>query len=265
MKVARIGGVDILVSPSVMVLAAAAACSGYLTRALILTAVVFLHEAAHSIAASFLGYRLEEVRAFPLGGSVRIGGMSGLDPIGESLVALAGPAANISLAMCAVLLKDHGLVPHTHADFFIAINTVIFLFNLLPALPLDGGRVFRSMLSCRIGIVNAARAAHFLGNLIAGLLILLALCRGFWNPLEVSMVAAAVFLFFAGAEERKMAASLMISQAGSKEGLLRKRGLLRSKPWRQPIMPAGRVISRFVPGYYHIVFVVVKTERYWAG
>jgi stage IV sporulation protein FB len=258
-RIARIAGTDILVNPPVMVLFAAAACLGYLTRGLLLAAAVIVHETAHAAAASFLGYRLEEIRVFPLGGSVRVGGMFGLDPAAEAFVALAGPAASIALAMCAVMLKDHGFMPHPHGEFFVAINTMIFLFNLLPALPRDGGRLFRSILSFRLGIVDATRAVYLSGNIIAGLLALLALCLGLGSPLGLSMAAAAVFLFFAGAQERKMASSLAITQAGSKGGLLHKKGLLRSKTFVAAYNASGkRVISRFVPGYYHIVFVVGK-------
>lgn len=69
MRVARIAGADILVDPPVIVLFAAAACLGYLTRGLLLAAAIIVHETAHGAAAFFLGYRLEEIRVFPLGGA----------------------------------------------------------------------------------------------------------------------------------------------------------------------------------------------------
>jgi stage IV sporulation protein FB len=258
-RIARIAGTDILVNPPVIVLFAAAACLGYLTRGLLLAAAIIVHETAHGAAAFFLGYRLEEVKVFPLGGSLRIGGMSGYDPAAEALIALAGPVASILMSMFALVLKDHGLISLPYGKFFVAINTMIFLINLLPALPLDGGRLFRSILSFRLGIVDATRAVYLSGNIIAGLLVLLAICLGPRSPLGLSMAAAAVFLFFAGARERKMAASLAITQTGSKEGLLQKKGLLRSKTFVAAYNASGkRVISHFVPGYYHIVYVVGK-------
>ncbi|MDD2573295.1 MAG: M50 family metallopeptidase [Bacillota bacterium] len=257
MRLARIKGIDIVLSPVLIVLAVAVACSGFTVRVLMLVVVVFFHEVAHSLTAAFLGYRVEEIRLFPLGGSVRIGGLSGLEPIREALVALAGPAVNIMLAVFCLWLKNIGIVPYRHADFFIAVNTVIFLFNLLPALPVDGGRVLRSILSCKMGTVAATRAVHVLGRLTAGLLILTSLYRGLENPLEISMIAAAIFLFFAGDKERRMAPSLTINQVGAKESLLRKRGLLRSRTLVAAYNVSGsRVINCFVPGYYHIVFVV---------
>jgi stage IV sporulation protein FB len=258
-RIARIRGIDILLSPAVVVLAVAAVCYGHLAGVLLLSAAVFFHEAAHSVTATFLGYRLEEVRLYPLGGSVRIGGMSGLDPLRETLIALAGPAANVFLAIVTLLFSGLGLVPRQQAGYFIAINTVIFLFNLLPALPLDGGRVLRGILSCKYGIVGATKAVCFIGRIIAVLMFLFALSRGLQNPFEISMAAAAVFLYLAGAGERKMAASLMVSQVGSKEGLLQKKGFLRSKTFVAAYNASGkRVMGRFAPGYYHIVYVVGK-------
>lgn len=185
--------------------------------------------------------------------------MSGYDPAAEALIALAGPVASILMSMFTMTFKDHGLLTLPDGEFFVAINTIIFLFNLLPALPLDGGRLFRSILSFRLGIVDATKAVYLSGNIIAGLLALLALCLGPGSPLGLSMAAAAVFLFFAGTRERKLAASLAITQAGSKESLLQKKGLLRSKTFVAAYNASGkRVISHFVPGYYHIVFVVGK-------
>jgi stage IV sporulation protein FB len=259
MKLARIRGIDILVNPLVIVLAAAGICLGYFTKGLILVAAVLCHEAAHSVMAGFLGYRLDEIKLFPLGGVIRIGGMFELDPGREIMIALAGPVINMSLAVLALGLKPYGFATEQYTDFFIAVNTVIALFNLLPALPLDGGRVLRSLLSYRWGIARATRVVWLLGRIAAVLLALLSLYRGVGNPLEVTMLAAAVFLFFAGTKERKMAAFLMYNQVGYKKDLLKNRGLLKSKSLAVDHNAYGkRVISRFVPGCYHIVYVIGK-------
>ena len=130
MRLARIKGVDIVVSPVLIVLAMAAAFSGFPIRVLILAVAVLFHEAAHWVTAAFLGYRLEEIRLFPLGGSVRIAGMSGLEPVRESLIALAGPVVSIMLAVLCLEFKALGIVP-AGMQIFIAANTVIS-FNLLP-------------------------------------------------------------------------------------------------------------------------------------
>ena len=186
--------------------------------------------------------------------------MSGLEPVRESLIALAGPVVSIMLAVLCLEFKALGIVTCRYADFFIAANTVIFLFNLLPALPLDGGRVLRSVLSCKHGTAAATRAVYILGSIIALIMGFFSLYRGLDNPLEISMMAAAVFLFFAGRVERKMAPSLVISQVGCKEGLLREKGLLRSRTLVAAYNASGkRVINFFVPGFYHIVFVVGRS------
>ncbi len=257
MKLARIRGVDILVSPVVIVLAAAAVSLGFFTRGLMLTAAVLLHEAAHWAAAGLVGYKLEEIRLFPLGGNIRIGGMFGLNPQREIFIALAGPAANILLVLLTWGFRSLDYAAQYDVDFFIAANTVMFLFNLLPALPLDGGRALRSALSYKWGIASAARLVWLSGRFVAGLLVLLALYRRLESSLEISMIAAAVFLFFAGMAERRMAASLMINQMDLKRSLLRERGLLKSKTLAVAYNAQGkRVIDCFGPGYYHIVFVI---------
>jgi stage IV sporulation protein FB len=257
MGLLRIRGIDILISPAVIIMAAAAVYFGYFSKVLILTVAVLLHEAAHSFIAGFLGYRLEEINLFPLGGEIRIGGMFELDPGQEILIALAGPVMNVFMASFALWLKPHSFVNESAVDFFIAVNVVTALFNLFPALPMDGGRILRALLSYRWGTARATRTVWLLGKCCAGLLALLALYRGLKGPLYITMLAAAVFLFFAGAGERNKAASLMINQVGHKKSLLRKRGLIKSKTLAVACNASGKkVIKRLVPGYYHIVYVI---------
>lgn len=257
MKLVKIGGTDILVSPIVIVLAAMVVFFGYATRLIVVAMVVLLHEAAHAFAAVFLGYNLEEVKLFPLGGAIRIGGMFQLDPGIEIIIALAGPVMNIFLVLFTFWFGIHGLVQDLAVDFFVAINVIMAIFNLLPALPMDGGRILRALLSYRWGIVKATHAVWVMGRLLAVLLVLLAAFSAAASPFVITMLAAAVFLFFAGEYERKMAAPIVLGQVERKKSLLKNRGPLKSKTMAAAYNThCKKIISRFVPGYYHIVYVI---------
>ena len=252
MRVARIAGADILVDPPVIVLFAAAACLGYLTRGLLLAAAIIVHDTAHGAAAFFLGYRLEEIRVFPLGGSVRIGGMSGYDPAAEALIALAGPVASILMSMFTMTFKDHGLLTLPDGNF-VAINTIIFLFNLLPALPLDGGRLLEHIVlqagysGCHKGGVPFGKYyCRFAGTTCA--------LPGAGKPWAVH--GSGCRFCFAG-PRKEMAASLAITQRAQRKACFKK-GAFEVQNFVAAYNASGRVISHFVPGYYHIVFVVGK-------
>lgn len=109
-----------------------------------------------------LGFRVLEIELAPFGGVARIAGLEDR-PGAEALVALAGPAANLLLAMAACLACQ--LWPMLAGDLagFIALNLCLCGFNLLPALPLDGGRLLRAALLPWLGRSRAGSVAAALG------------------------------------------------------------------------------------------------------
>lgn len=122
-------------------------------------------------------------------------------PSQEIKVALAGPAVNLVLAALTYLLflREGGVPPLTSlaqldgsnwaAHFFYA-NSILAVFNLIPAFPMDGGRVLRGLLSFRMERLAATRIAAFLGQVVAVLMVLAGL---FSNPM---LVFIGVFIFF---------------------------------------------------------------------
>jgi stage IV sporulation protein FB len=257
MKIARIKGVDIKTSPVFIILAAVGVCLGYFAKGLVLVATVLLHEMAHLMVAKVLGFKIREVVFFPLGGVVRIEGLFQLSPAREIIIAAAGPITNILLAFFTIESELYKVIGESNANSFIAINTVIAGFNLIPALPLDGGRILRAILSWRWGIVRATKFVTALGRIIAVIMFISAVYKGLVNPLSITMAAASFFLFFASGTERKMAPSLMIKQAESKKKQLFSRGMLKSRSFAVAYNTSvKKVINSFLPGYYHIIFVI---------
>lgn len=160
-----------------------------------------LHELAHSLAAVRLGGTVEDITLMLVGGISRIGHM----PRGrraEALVAAVGPLANMVVA--GVLFLAHGALPHGDADarmglFYLAqANLALAVFNLLPAFPMDGGRILRALLAGRLGGERATRVAAAIGTGAAVALGLL----GLWSG-NLLLIVVAVFLYSAGADEAR--------------------------------------------------------------
>jgi Zn-dependent protease/CBS domain-containing protein len=163
---------------------------------------VLLHEFGHIRAAARYGIPTPDVILTPIGGVARIARMPDR-PREELVIALAGPLVTLVIAALLVgwvtLTRGaHALTPFWHEDvsLWTALawtNGVLLVFNLIPAFPMDGGRVLRALLASRIGIVRGTRIAARVGQALAIALAMLGLR---YNPF---LVLIAVFVFV-GAE-----------------------------------------------------------------
>lgn len=151
---------------------------------------VTLHEFGHALTARRYGIQTKDITLYPIGGVARLEKMPE-KPIQELWVALAGPAVNvvIMLMLSPFILSADFLQKETGEAFVIdgsnflpmlgIINVWLALFNLIPAFPMDGGRVLRALLSLRLPRVTATQIAATIGKLLAVFFII----AGFYlNP-----------------------------------------------------------------------------------
>jgi Zn-dependent protease len=168
---------------------------------LALFAVVVLHELGHALTARHFGVRTREITLLPIGGVASMDRMPD-NPRQELLVALAGPAVNVGLAalLASVVTptawRDVDWVGG--GDFLsrlIWVNVSLAVFNLVPAFPMDGGRVLRAILAMRMEQVRATLVAAKVGRALA---VVFAIVGLFGNPL---LVFIAVFVWMGAAAE----------------------------------------------------------------
>ncbi len=161
----------------------------YMAFTLCLFLCVLLHEYGHALMAHRFGIITQDIILSPIGGIARMKEMPE-DPKEEILVAFAGPAVNVLICIIlgiVIWLADWTFFPRIEALDFTSLelftvltfwlNFVLFLFNLLPAFPMDGGRVVRALLCYKWNRVKATRIASYIGQAIAVGFILL----GIWN------------------------------------------------------------------------------------
>jgi len=124
---------------------------------------ILLHEFGHALAARRYGIPTRSITLYPFGGIAALQSMP-RGPKQELVVALAGPAVNVVIAALlwpvVVLTGGVGLQ-------LLVINVILVLFNLLPAFPMDGGRVLRALLALKMDRVRATRVAVFVGRVLA--------------------------------------------------------------------------------------------------
>ncbi len=227
-RIAQVFGIDIKVHVTfflILILGAVqwggpaglpGAVFGVLLMLLLFTCVT-LHELGHSVVALRYGIPVREIILLPLGGVALIG-RNPEKPLHELLIAIAGPLVNVAIALILLLvtglavglqvLDGRGLLDglqmtpslSTLLVWLIAANVSLVLFNLIPAFPLDGGRVLRAFLAMRLGYPRATAIASSIGQLAAIALGVIGLLSG-----NLILALIAVFIFTGAGQENSEA------------------------------------------------------------
>lgn len=234
---------------------------GTLPEVLVLSGIVCAHELAHALAARAQGVRVKEVELYPFGGVARIAEQLELEPGVERRLALAGPMANLVLAALAVPIFNHLPGARQPLLFFIEANLVLAFFNLLPALPLDGGRVLRSYLAPRWGHRAATEAAARAGQVLAVLLLSAGVIGSWRGTANWSLIPVALFIFFAATREKQQAVYAFLRSLAVKESELLRRGCLRGEQLvaleETKLLDIFRL---FTPQRYHYIRILDRSQ-----
>jgi Zn-dependent protease/CBS domain-containing protein len=178
-----------------------------------LAVIIVLHELGHALAARHFGIRTRDITLLPIGGVARLERMPE-KPLQELIVALAGPAVNVVIAVALIvgLILSGRLIAweealHLGTAFvlnLIAINVILAVFNLIPAFPMDGGRVLRALLALGGDYVWATTVAARIGQIIAIGFFLLGLFGGFVGFGNPMLLFIALFVWIGAEEEADM-------------------------------------------------------------
>ncbi len=173
---------------------------------------VVLHELGHSLVARAFGLPVKEIVLLPIGGISRME-KNPEKPLHELLIAVAGPLVNLGLA--AILVGVTGTAPGrldgrdlaarlneapslgTALFWLLSANVVLFVFNMIPAFPMDGGRVLRAVLALPMGFGRATQIATAVGQVVAVALGFLGVFSG-----NLLLAVIAVFVFLGAGQER---------------------------------------------------------------
>jgi Zn-dependent protease/predicted transcriptional regulator len=180
----------------------------------LLFVLLTLHEFGHSFAAQHYGYPVKQIVLTPLGGVAQLTQIPE-KPIQEFIVAIAGPAVNVvAAAIMGLVALGTGLplinplvATGSAAGFGLDVlfgyiffyNAMLAVFNLLPAFPLDGGRIFRSLLAMKLDYVRATSIASTIGQMLSILMGFYGLVSG-----DIILVFIAIFVYTAGTQEAQM-------------------------------------------------------------
>lgn len=267
MNMGRIAGVQLVLNRYFLALLCLYFLTGVLVKALVVFGLVFYHELFHVVAAMRLGIKVREIELLPFGGVAKMEDLLELRPSTELKVALAGPLSNALLLTIIWSLRVYGVGNQEfwlspNIQFLQRANILMLAFNLLPALPLDGGRIYRAMLAPRVGFTEATEQAAGMGRGIALFLGLLGLGGLYFELTGLDFFVIVLFLFFASSRERAQAHFVFLHALTRKQTELNDKGVLMAQVLvGQEDAPVKEIIQRFVPRKYHLVLVMDKNWR----
>ncbi|MEM2924551.1 MAG: CBS domain-containing protein [Methanocellales archaeon] len=180
-----------------------------IVTAISLFACVLLHEIGHSLVALKYGIKIRSITLFLFGGVSALEELP-REPRVELRVSIAGPATSLGLALLFYASnKVFAIFGSTFATFTLLLalmNLILAAFNILPAFPMDGGRILRAFLASRISYARATRKAALLGKLFAFIFGLFGFLLG-----DIILLIIAFFIFVGASEEETtvIAASLL--------------------------------------------------------
>jgi stage IV sporulation protein FB len=230
---------------------------GGVVTALVVVALFFcvlLHEFGHSLVAQRFGIEVPDITLLPIGGIARLKNLPE-KPWDEVKIAIAGPLVNVVLApiffVIAALLGADLLAPPnliTGLDsvgqvfaYLGYLNVALALFNLIPAFPMDGGRVLRGLLATRYGPVRATDISSAVGQFFAIAFFLIGLLGG-----QILLALVAVFIFFGASGEAQMVRQRELMRGLSVSDVM------GTKPRTETVTPYhnfGQVLDSVLHGY----------------
>ncbi len=216
---------------------------------------VLLHEYGHALTARKYGIGTRSITLLPIGGLASLEDIPE-NPKEEFYIAVAGPLVNVGVAIILyfftplenfmnqdpeVLQEQLATIDGQNFMFYLLfVNIALVLFNMLPAFPMDGGRIFRALLSMKMGRIQATQIASGLGKMMAMLFFLL----GLFYSIILSVIA--VFIYFGAHSENLM---------------IRQRSLLQGKNVRDAMITEFTILAPYTPLSAVVDKILASTEQ----
>lgn len=218
---------------------------------------IFLHELCHALMAKALSIRVDEIAFFPLGCVAVMPDMERADGVGEMLIALSGPLCSVLLSCVFTTLSQ--VLPQYYYTFMplAQVNLAMGVFNLLPALPLDGGRIVRGLLGGFLPYRKATRLTGLVSALCGLMLIGIGILFVSHGQIKPAWFAIGILILLSCRTEGERSRYTVYHAAAAR--------LNRPIPVRQIALREGadltRAYGRFSHGKYHLISVVGADGR----
>ncbi|WP_025718686.1 M50 family metallopeptidase [Paenibacillus sp. 1-18] len=262
----NVRGVTLSLHPLFVLVMLTSVLTGHFIEIITLFTLVLIHELGHAVAASLLGARVLSIQMLPFGGVAVIEDQGKLSAWKEIVIALAGPLQNGIMIIILLCLKNVNGVEHDYVNYVIQGNAVIALFNLLPILPLDGGKILQSLISLFLSY-HRTLVWTFRASIVTSLLF----CIFGISPLlrqngsvHLNLLAVGIFLLYSNiVDYRNIPYRFIRFLLGRDELFYREaaKGSIALPIVSLPVKHLEPVLRLFRRDRYHMVYVMNEQGR----
>lgn len=257
MKLCSVDGIEIKIDILSIIIFGVLAYLGILQQFLLIFVVFVLHESSHIIIARMSGLTVRSIRITPFGGIAQIESFYYTDEKTEFAVAIAGPLMNLTLAVVFSFLTNYIDFQDGWVETFIYVNVMLAGINLIPALPLDGGRALRAIMK---KIVNEKQANTIMINLSIIVGSALLLWAGYFalnRVLNFNAIVLGIFIIFNASKEKKNSTYTLARGIILKKQRLDRNGFIGVMPLAaNKREKTSNIISNFSSTKYNIVAIL---------
>ncbi len=236
---------------------AASILGGYFSAFALSYICAFFHEMTHIATARCLGVGISHMEILPFGVCARLKSSIIKNPLHEIAVALSGPLFNIIVAFVTHFICRAYNLNSERLSYFFYCNTAMALVNFIPALPLDGGRVLRAVLTLKAGAVYAYNSAVKMSRIPILLLLILSVYLLLTRRFNFSFILIGVFLLCNLCTEQKNISKLALREMLDFEDKLKDMDMNRTTViTAHKTTPARKILRRLSYNSYNIIHVV---------
>ncbi len=232
--------------------------TGSMVSTLIAYAVICLHESAHFLAAKRFAVKMDGLIVMPFGVSLQLKDNVIKNPMHEIGVCLAGPAMNFVLLLLGFVAKYNWFKSSFYLDFFLLSNFSIMLVNLLPILPLDGGRTLKALLTQHMGFVKAFRFTDIISKINIAMLGIVGLLILWVTQFNVSVAMLSAFLVFNIGSERQSNHLLVMRELLNYPKKLKEEGVM---PVRELAVMGDVTSTSLLKNFSYNHFYIVRVMK----
>lgn len=223
---------------------------------------LFFHEFGHIMLSRNLGIKVEGIDILPFGGRIKILNLDEVPADMEMMIAIAGPMINFAVSIFLFFLVHQDMLPSQIGYHLINYQLLIGLFNMLPALPLDGGRVFVLWLRQHMNYMSSVRLAVGFSKVLSASLFGIAIIGFLMGRFYVNIIVAGFFLTLYTLKEQREAPLFFIKHVVKKKEMVHNKGLLPAEILVVVEKTDVRqLLYEFMPQKYYFICVLDNDMR----
>lgn len=259
---ARLGKANIEIDPVIYIVVVVMILSGHLTEYLSVLVSVFLHELGHIATTLAFGGNIYTIRIMPVGLNAVIQDSS-CSRTERIIIYLSGPCINLAIILICIIIQSLGMNFNEIAAYLTGLNIGLLIFNLLPVLPLDGGRILKEMLSAKIGIFLASRYIYVFSCCLSALFIATGIFQFTFLKRNFSLILIGIYVFFALILEVREAAMMNVKNIVFRRSRLINKGIY---PARDLVVlenvHMGEILKAMDHDRFHIIHVLDEELKF---